>query len=148
MAKIVIFDVDETIGMLNKDPVDGLRNIAIYGRYFVVRPYIEEYIKMNINEGNLVGIWSAGGKQYVDSIMKNFDINFEFVWGNDKCVNYQIKDLRKVLEEYPEYEEVDIIFFDDNEKHIKFNEKFGFGCIHVPRFELDKNDKYFMTNEK
>jgi len=131
------------MGNFEEGLCEGYEFIPSGQSYFIIRPHVKEFIDINISEGKDVAIWSAGNKIYVDEIASGFNKNFKFIWNAGTCNKDGMKDLRRVVKVFPEYEKLDIIFYDDNEYQINFNENLGFFCVRVPEFIIGKDDNFF-----
>jgi hypothetical protein len=157
--KLYVFDIDDVIGVVFEDICDidpSLEQFEFYnvfGRYirFIVRPHILEFITTLVSNKFHVAIWSASDPSYVNQIVIGLNtlvckpIDWKFTWTVCQCepMSY-IKNLKKIQEQYPEYDKPELItFFDDLPKHIEYNKKNGFNCVLVPRFKVDNPDCFF-----
>jgi carboxy-terminal domain RNA polymerase II polypeptide A small phosphatase len=114
--KLVILDLDETLIHATKNVLDTPYDFT-FDKYFVYeRPLVRQFLN-NVSEHFSVGVWSAGGDEYVNEIVqaiKPESVHFEIVWGRSKC------SLRR--DEYGDY---------DYEKRLDKLKKKGFGLERI-----------------
>lgn len=92
------------------------------------RPYVEDFLQSCYNHFDVVGVWSAGIKPYVEEIVKEVFYNNgftpDFVWSKNDCVRtfheesektMRQKPLSKLYSAFPHIDPNRTLLFDDNE---------------------------------
>jgi HAD superfamily phosphatase (TIGR01681 family) len=158
--RIVVFDLDQTLiathmskksGYGIYDHIDDYEYDGVYetDNYMVkirVRPHACELLHTLHLMGIKLAIYSYGKLVH---IQKSVEILFPripwvFLWSRDQC-NGCTKDLRLILQQYPEFRIGDIVYVDDNARHCEDNEKLGFKCIHVKQYIIGLKDTLFQN---
>ena len=144
--KLLVLDLDETLIYGTTEELDQPADFKNDDYYFYKRPGVDEFLTTCF-EWFEVGIWTAAGEQYADSVLENLrgsSDEFAFVWSRDKCdvihslYSYDptvYKKLKKLIEYGYDLEK--IIIVDDREEVVVMN--YGNAVI-VNKFEGDTSD--------
>lgn len=148
----IVLDMDGTlIG------TDNLQKI-------IPRPYLEEFLLFCFKNFESVSIWTAANEEWYNEVYENvfksillkYDLNFRFVWFNDKCTlrrrqifysynEYYIKRLKKVWNKYKDMNKDNTIIVDDN--ILSYMDNYGNG-MKIKSFINEEDDielKKIMT---
>lgn len=124
------------------EPSEEYSSITLNG---VFRPHLQEFLNFCKEHFQIVAIWSAGTKEYVESVIKLFGDKFLFkphfyMTKNDLTYiddNFY-KSLNKIYEEKKYLSKIinsnNTIIIDDNENTFKLNVG---NAIHIPQFLPD-----------
>lgn len=141
--KLVVLDLDETLVKSKLKPIYGHRpDFRIFHYYVYKRPYLLQFLRL-LSKHYTIGVWSAGGKEYVDYIVYNIftknRIPLLFVWNGRYCdkENFKtIKNLQKVSKRF-RIPMNNITVIDDLPETFSKNKK---NAIQIRPFNGSKND--------
>lgn len=110
-VRTIILDIDETL-LHRSDDENALHSLDIWNqnpsvrsRTFIIRwpdggkcwmikrPYLDEFIIQCFQKFDQVIVWSAGGKNYVESVVKHIFSGHpspHYVFWNQHCANYEL----------------------------------------------------------
>jgi hypothetical protein len=124
-----------------------LDNELMWGRK---RPYSKQFVRYCQNNFDMVGVWSAGTKEYVERIVENVWEELEkpaFIWSRKDCDHiidiksdnnlFLYKPLSKVFNKYSNLNYTNTLILDDTIEVSKFN---PLNIIHINKFEIDEEN--------
>lgn len=109
-----------------------------------VRPYVVDFLQKLVNLGNKLAIYSNGSSNYVNKCIELAfnQIPWYFIWTRDNISTENVqKNLRLITQNYPEFNEQNIVFIDDQASNCLSNKKLGYKCICVMKYDITK--KFF-----
>src|SRR5258708_2561701 len=142
-----LLDLKKRCYFLKLSNLDKVGDGSRYDSWGTTRPYLEEFLLFCFNYFKIVIVWSAGKKNYVDSIIDHIFKNLRkphLVWSYD---NIDLDDEVKIGKPITKLLNSDFIYkhhlhplktivLDDNENTFEKNKK---NAIHIPPYEPELN---------
>lgn len=147
---LLILDLDETLIHASSTKLDTEPDF-FYEQYFVYkRPFLDTFFK-EISAHFLIGIWSSADDIYVQEIIQKItpeNINFEIVWGKNRCSLKRDVDLDQYIFEKrlkklktKGFKLEQVLIVDDTPEKVKVN--YG-NAIYINPFRGEKEDKELL----
>lgn len=157
---LAILDVDETLIYASKVKLERDPDFIVFNYHVYKRPNLDEFME-RLSKSFNIAIWSSAGNDYVNSIIKQLDLNveFKFIWGRNEATQkrqindyyesgnetefYYVKSLKKVKRKGYALERILII--DDSPHKSKLN----FGNAIYPKSykgDLDDNELLILVD--
>ena len=148
IKKLLIFDLNGVLIYTRKKKKKKNNN-------FTMRPHVEKFIDAMSKKYQLA-VWTSKTFERAESMVQKLFHSYDllFTWYNDKCDKkysddavYMTKDLRKVWNQFDNYDETNTILLDDSEEKCIVNNSYN--CIHPRTFIKKGTDhlKNFIYDE-